>query len=54
MIAQELRSQYQLVISAEERAAKEKWHKLTVSATGNDSSGRPEKFVVRTRPGYYR
>lgn len=53
-IALELRSQYQLVVSAEERAVKERWRKLNVTATRNDASGRPQKLIVRTRQGYYR
>lgn len=50
----DLRSQYQLVIGAEETAGKEKWHKLNVTVTRNDASGRPQKLIVRTRKGYYR
>lgn len=53
-LAQELRSQYQLVISAEESVGKEKWHKLKVTATRNDSSAKPPKLIARTRQGYYR
>ena len=52
--ALELRSQYQLVISAAEAANKEKWHKLNVTVARNDPSGRPQKLIVRTRKGYYR
>jgi Ca-activated chloride channel homolog len=52
--AVELRTQYQLVILAEEATGKEKWRKLNVTATRNDASGRPEKLSVRTRKGYYR
>ena len=50
----DLRSQYQLVIGAEESVGKEKWHKLNVTVTRNDASGKPQKFIVRTRKGYYR
>ena len=53
-IALELRSQYQLVVSSEESVGKEKWNKLNVSVTRNDPSGRSQKFIVRTRQGYYR
>lgn len=53
-LALELRSQYQLVISSEESVGKEKWNKLNVSATRNDPSGSPQRFIVRTRTGYYR
>lgn len=50
----DIRSQYQLVTGAEESAGKEKWHKLNVTVTRNDASGKPQKLIVRTRKGYYR
>ena len=53
-IALELRSQYQLAISAAEPGAKEKWNKLNVTVARNDPTGKPQKFIVRTRKGYYR
>jgi hypothetical protein len=53
-LANELRGQYQLVVSAGEPGASEKWRKLKVSITKNDSSGRPEKLFVITKQGYYR
>lgn len=53
-IAVELRNQYQIVINAEQSAGKEKWRKLNVAVARNDTSGRPQKLIVRTRRGYYR
>lgn len=53
-IAFEFRSQYQLAISAEQSVGKEKWNKLSVSVARNDSTGKPQKFIVRTSKGYYR
>lgn len=52
--ALELRSQYQIIINAEESTGKEKWRKLNVAVARNDASGRPQKLIVRTRKGYYR
>ncbi|HJU91679.1 MAG TPA: hypothetical protein VJ656_01995, partial [Pyrinomonadaceae bacterium] len=52
--AVELRGHYQLVIRAEEPTGKEKWRKLSVTVTRNNSSGKPQKLIVRTRKGYYR
>ena len=53
-LASELRGHYRLLISAADPGAREKWRKLKVSVTKNDSSGRPQKLFVITRPGYYR
>lgn len=53
-IARELRSKYQIVISPEEAGDKERWRKISVSATPADASGKRKKLRVRTREGYYR
>ena len=51
--ARELRSHYQLVISAENPAGKEKWRKLRIKVSNKDSSGKPQKLYVIARQGYY-
>ena len=51
--AAELRSHYQLVISPEKPAGKEKWRKLKIKVSKTDASGKPQKLYVIARPGYY-
>lgn len=54
LMAIELRSQYQIVVSREAPGVKEKWHKFNVIATRKDATGKSEKLKVRTQGGYYR
>ena len=54
LMAIELRSQYQIVVSREAPGVREKWHKLNVTATRKDATGKSEKLKVRTQGGYYR
>ena len=54
LMAIELRSQYQIVVSREAPGVKEKWHKFNVIATRKDATGKSEKLRVRTQGGYYR
>lgn len=51
--ARELRSHYQLVISPENPAGKEKWRKLKIKVSKKDSVGKPQKLYAIARQGYY-
>jgi VWFA-related protein len=54
LMAIELRSQYQIVVSREAPGVKEKWHRFNVTATRKAATGKSEKLKVRTQGGYYR
>ena len=54
LVANELRTQYQLALLPEATSGKEKWHKVSLKISPKDPSAQASVLIVRTRQGFYR
>ena len=54
LVANELRTQYQLALVPEATNGKEKWHKVSLKISPKDPSAHASDLIVRTRRGFYR